>query len=225
MSDSVEDEPVFSTPDCFDVSDDNGIWGEPSAESNPAADAEMRRRTEWLDRQWEEGIRSGGSALWFLGICLASGFFAIICAVFREAGSGGATAVFLFAPACEEIAKIAIPLMTLEKRPWTFHYPSQIVVSCLLSGLIFATIENILYFVVYIPHEELTDGIVAWRLCVCTALHITGAAISSAGLVAGWRAAKKTRGTFNFRTALPYIIAAMTIHGIYNLSMLFVAGL
>ena len=76
-----------------------------------------------------------------------------IVAVYEKAMAVGA-------PVVEEVAKVVLPMMWLEKEPWRFRGVWAIVFPCIVSALVFATIENLLYFHIYIPRDKLSDGII-----------------------------------------------------------------
>ena len=215
-SDSVLDEPAFMRPDAMSVSDDNGIGGEPALSARVEA-AECRGRTaEWLRRQWTGGAGKGQIGT-FLGVCIASGLIAVFCALVKGGSGYLSLAVIVGAPVVEEISKILCPLMVLEKRPWRFASAGAIIAACALSGLVFASVENLLYFNVHIPREKLTAGIVLWRLVVCTSVHVAGAVASGIGLSRAWRRAAQSFGRFEIGRIWPYVVAAMILHGLYNL--------
>ena len=214
--DDLSEEPVFQQVTPPSVSDDSGVAGEPAlADSAVAADARAARQ-DWLVRQWTES-RGGMRISLFAGLCAVSGLFAVACALLKNSFGGSLFAVILGAPLVEELGKVAAPLMVLEKKPWSFGSASSIVFIGLVSGLVFASIENLLYFFVYIEQEELTSGVILWRLIVCTALHVLCAAISSSGLARAWTKASRTKGTFALNAVVPYFIVAMVLHGVYNL--------
>ena len=202
----------------------NGVWGEPALVDAEAADAERTRHRAWLVEQW-----SGTSAKTRLGVffllCAFSGLVAIPCAVLKGLFGYGALLIAVAAPLAEEMAKAILPLMVLEKRPWFFGSYSSIVLVGLLSGAVFASVENVLYLFVYIPSEKLTQGTVLWRLVVCTALHVGCAALSCSGLARAWRRARERRAEFEMSVAMPCLIAAVAIHGVYNLCALVYEGL
>ena len=152
----------------------------------------------------------------FFGLCAASGLFAILCAFAKGALGFGLLAVAVGAPVVEETAKVVLPLMCLEKEPWRFRGVSSIALTCLCSALVFATIENLLYFHVYIPKDKLTAGIIQYRLTVCTLMHVACTMISTCGLAKAWREAKKGLSAFSAPAVTPYLGVAMVIHGLYN---------
>ena len=131
-----------------------------------------------------------------------------------ESVSATALAIAVAGPVAEELAKIAAPLMMLEKRPWLFSSGASLAGLCALSGLVFATIENLVYFFVYI--QDPTPEIVLWRLFACTALHVACASLSGFGLARAWRRAAAARGAAEPSLATPWIVAAMAVHGAYN---------
>ena len=71
--------------------------------------------------------------------------------------------------------------------------------------------------------EKLTDGIVLWRLVVCTSVHVSGAAVSGIGLSRAWRLASQSFGRFEISRVWPYVFGAMVLHGLYNLGALIYA--
>ena len=48
--------------------------------------------------------------------------------------------------------KVAMATYVVEKRPYLFTSTAQIMFAGLAAGLSFASIENLLYLGVYIPH-------------------------------------------------------------------------
>ena len=193
--------------------DPNGIWGEPALAAAPAAAAARARHAAWLAAQWD-GARPTRRAGVFLALALEAGPFALLCAIVGESVSATALAIAVAGPVAEELAKIAAPLMMLEKRPWLFSSGASLAGLCALSGLVFATIENLVYFFVYI--QDPTPEIVLWRLFACTALHIVCASLSGFGLARAWRRAAAARGAAEPSLATPWIVAAMAVHGAYN---------
>ena len=217
--DSVNREAVFGDAFRPDVSDSGGIGDEPALSSAAAAEEERRNRLEWLEAQWRA---APSSREWFLLplLMVVSGFAAIVCALMKGGGGSMALAIAVLAPVVEETSKIIVPAMVLEKRPWRFSSAAELLVVCAFSGLIFATVENLLYFFVYIPKDQLTIGILLWRLSVCTLLHVSCASISGFGLGRVWRAARENRSVAELSRASGFVIAAMVLHGLYNLGTL-----
>ena len=56
-----------------------------------------------------------------------------------------------------------------------------------------------------------------WRLIVCTVMHVGCTMLACGGLVRAWSRAHEACGEFKMAVALPWLIAAMVIHGVYNL--------
>ena len=216
--DSVNREAVFGDVSRPDVSDSGGIGDEPVLSGAAAAEEERRNRLEWLEAQWRA---APSTREWYLFPLLmaVSGFAAIVCALMKGGGGSMALATAVLAPVVEETSKIIVPAMVLEKRPWRFS-SAELLVVCAFSGLIFATVENLLYFFVYIPKDQLTIGLLLWRLSVCTLLHVSCASISGVGLGRVWRAARENRSVAELSRASGFVIAAMVLHGLYNLGTL-----
>lgn len=221
VEEGVGAEPIFQGVKLSAAAEiEEGVGAEPVlADVSSATDARLARKV-WYAEQWAKPRRGLQTAV-FLGLCAVSGLFAVVCAFGKGAIGWAALAIVIGAPVIEEIGKAAGPLMVMEKRPWLFRGPSSLLLIGLVSGLIFATIENLLYFFVYIEPEKLTPGIVLWRLTVCTAVHIAGASISCAGLARAWTHAAREKGPFSMDMAVPFFIGAIVLHGTYNLGALF----
>ena len=191
------------------------LWDEEALADTAAAKVDCERHRQRLHELWSNPPRSAVRRLAAL-IPVASGAFAIICTFAKGAIGLGLLAVAVGAPVVEETAKVVLPLMLLEKRPWLYRSASAIFTACIASALVFASIENLLYIKVYIPEKELTEALIRYRLVVCTSLHVACTAISAHGLATAWREAKDRRSEFDMATATPYLATAMAIHGAYN---------
>lgn len=213
--DSVREEPVFTQPEAMSDADGNGVANEPALSASPEATANRDKEKIWFSRQWTEGKNKvrPWTVAWF---CLASVVMALPCALLKEEANTLPLFEVVVAPVVEETAKILFPLIMLEKTPWRFSNGFVLLAVCCVSGLLFASLENLLYFHLYIPAGKLTTGIIYWRLLVCTFVHVAGTALSGTGLVRAWQEAKQSCGRFNGALAWPYIIAAMILHGLYN---------
>lgn len=209
----VWSEPALtSTPS---KTEDSGVWGEPALIDAAAADSARSRHEARIAEMWA----STGTLqrlLVFTALSVFSGCIAILCTFAKGAVGYTVLAVVLGAPVVEELSKAMGPLMVLEKRPWLFGSATSIVLIGVVSGLVFATVENLLYFFVYIPAGELTYGTFIWRMTACTALHVTGTVLSCIGLARAWRRAERAKAEFKAEIAAPWCIAAIVLHALYN---------
>jgi len=131
-------------------------------------------------------------------------------------GVAGAAAVVLFGPVTEEMLKISAALITIEKRPYIFRNARQIFICCFVSGLIFSTVENLLYLNIYIA--EPSSLLILWRWTVCVLLHTGCVSISSIGLIKMWKNTMENMTKPRLPQMSKYLIAACVIHGVYNLA-------
>lgn len=151
-----------------------------------------------------------------LAVAFLSGLWSVLGAFWHaNTGTGGSFfAVSVWGPVVEEVMKIALIAVIIERAPYLFTNRLQILVAAVGAGLMFSIIENFLYLFVYIPDPP--AWLVAWRWTVCVALHV------GCTLVAGMGAAKvwQTQVTEMRRVAVPvdmrYLVAAILIHGLYN---------
>ena len=215
MAAGIEDEPALTGMARAGDAGADAIGGEAALAGVPEAARDRARGKEALRRLWESPPRSG-ALLRFIGLCAASGVFAVICTLLKGSVGFGFLAVVVGAPLVEESAKVVLPLVWLEKEPWRFRGVLSIALICLCSALAFAMIENLLYFHVYIPKDKLTDAIMQYRMTVCTLLHVSCTMVSACGLVRAWRNAKEGLCAFSAPTVTPYLAVAMVIHGVYN---------
>ena len=128
----------------------------------------------------------------------------------------GISLIVLIAPIVEEICKLLGLILLLEKRHHWLGGPAEIVILAALSGAVFATIENGLYIFVYAP--EAKEGFVAFRLMVCTSLHVATSTVFGIGLARVWRRMRAGR-KFEIEPAMWFYVAAVALHAAYNTSV------
>ena len=138
------------------------VWDEPALSAALVGPADGPRLTyaEWLD--WRIAT-TPVARTWLvtLAIVLAAGPWGVLGALFESmtAGAWGLIAVTVIAPVVEETMKVAIALWVIEKRPYLFRMPVQILLCALAGGLAFAFIENLMYLNVTIPGYVETQGL------------------------------------------------------------------
>lgn len=147
------------------------------------------------------------------------GLFAIGTAFFAAGGTGSWAAVLgavLFAPLVEELGKASGALYLVERHPWRVPNALILPLITLTAGLVFAVVENVLYLEVYI--EDPSPAIVTWRWIAGPLLHGGCALLSGIGVGRMWRAIDAGEGLPDIRHAARWLLAAMLVHGLYNLS-------
>jgi hypothetical protein len=195
------------------------VWDEPglSGELGVARKPEDLDYALWLKR----GLAATTSwKSWRVTIiaALLAGPWAIVGA-FIGAGRTGMSSmtiltVSLIGPVIEETMKMAIPFYIVEKRPFLFRSPSQIIICALAGGLAFAIIENLLYLNIYITDASLYLKI--WRWTVCTALHMGCSFIVGLGVLRVWQDIWGRWGRAKLEDAFPMTAFAIGLHGVYN---------
>lgn len=124
----------------------------------------------------------------------------------------------IFAPIIEELLKQSGMVYLLEKKPYRIMGASQFILAGAISGLVFATIENLVYIYVYGPASGVDVAqMAAYRWPVCTALHVTCSIIASTGLIRSWSKMNQTMRPAQLSHATGGFTAAMVLHGAYNL--------
>ena len=195
-----------------------GAWDEPALSPGLAGErpAHVETYAHWL----AEGIkRTSLTKSWSITLALAlgSGLWAIVGALLSQiqsSSAGGLLLIIVIGPLAEEMLKASAALMTIEKWPYIFKSPVQILLCCIAAALGFAILENILYLHLYI--KDPTASLILWRWTVCVALHTGGSTIVALGLIRIWRHAMTTGTAPRVSLGTPYIITAAVIHGSYN---------
>jgi hypothetical protein len=206
------------SPDDLDARADQSVWDEPTCARELAGDVpgEALTLSRWLAWRWRttSALRSWSVTVL---IVLCAGPWAVVGAFMSRSYGGGGfgfLAVCVFAPAAEELLKASSCLLVVERRPYLFRSPAQILLCCLASGLVFAAIENVLYLHVYVarPSEQL----VFWRWTICVVLHAGCTLCTGMGLARAWSVSRRTLRRPDLSAIMPYLLCAVTIHGVYN---------
>ena len=196
---------------------ESSIWDEPGLSRELAGDTPEDAVT-WLKWYREKAAQTTSMMTWgmTLTVALASGIFAILGAIFLQVGPANHVLLAVVAaPVTEEIMKIALAIWVCEKRPWLFHSPAQILICGLASALIFAAIENVLY----LGFGNASPSLVAWRWTVCVLLHVSCSLIASIGVAKVWTEFQREQRMPQLSDGAPWIVAAMILHGTYNLTV------
>jgi RsiW-degrading membrane proteinase PrsW (M82 family) len=230
-SHSVYDEPQFrgdsfvgdpadapAPQEKHDLPVGQGAWDEPALSQDLAGErpAHVQTYAQWLATNvasfsW---AKSWGITL---ALALGSGLWAVVGAMLSQVQSNSAGSILLivvFGPLAEEMLKASAALIAIEKWPYVFRSPAQIVFCCIAAAFGFAVLENLLYLRLYI--SEPTSFVIWWRWTVCLLLHTGCSTIASMGLVRIWRQTMATETQPRVALGTPYFITAATVHGVYN---------
>lgn len=167
-----------------------------------------RRDATPMSRRWS-AVVSAGVVAGSLGV------FGAFASLFYT-GLGG---VILFAvvvgPLVEETAKSIAAWFLAGQRPWLVPTAWSIVAVMVAGGIGFAVIENWLYLSVYIADPS--EGIIRWRWIFGPLVHGTASLIVGIGLARSWLRLERAGEAPRPDAVVPWLIAAATFHGIYNL--------
>lgn len=248
---SVTAEPWFNQTEFFSAADPHAAMDNPStwgSQARQLAEHELAEHSVWDEPATSTQLLSGADAMddsnavtWFRYyqkqaattpalvtwlvtglIVLLAGPLAILGAIINGFGGDAFLMLVFFGPTIEEVLKIALPLWVVEKRPWLFSNHFQILLCGLGAGLAFAVIENLIYLNLYFPNAS--PPLIAWRWSVCVALHTGCSAIAAGGLIQVRRGMLRRGHQPHLYDGGRWIIAAIVIHGIYNLFAIFLSG-
>lgn len=214
--------PTVSIPTGADP--ESSVWDEPGLSPILSGDIPDDAVTWWRHYSRQVQGTSAGSS-WFITIVLA--LVAGPCAIVGTFISGRyadtqLVLVSIIGPTVEEIMKIAIPIWIVEKKPWLFRSAMQILLCSFVSGLAFAAVENVIYLNIYIP--DASAGMIRWRWTVCVLLHSGCSLIAGIGVVRVWTRFQMATRPPALSDGAPFIVAAIVIHGIYNLFAMLLAA-
>ncbi len=151
------------------------------------------------------------------------GALGILAAAWQEMTAGAPLMVIVVAPVIEEIVKPLGVIYLIDRRARWIRSAAHVVGMCIVAAAVFATIENLVYIHVY--HRGASVGFKVFRYTVCTALHVTCSAIVGFGLVRAWRKILDTGKRFDIDDCLGFFVAAVAVHGGYNLLMFLLEAL
>ncbi len=177
---------------------------------------------QWLAQKRAECTLAGNWAVTLVA-AFVGGLFAIVGALMTTDAQSWVTflLIVLFAPIVEELLKQSGMIYLLEKKPYRICTAAQFIVAAVISALIFAAIENLMYIHLTANMVGIEDIVKfsSFRWKYCTLLHVSCSVIASLGLLRVWkkqlaegRAADLAYGFWPF-------VTAMVIHGGYNLTV------
>ncbi|MFK7788669.1 MAG: PrsW family glutamic-type intramembrane protease [Phycisphaeraceae bacterium] len=149
-------------------------------------------------------------------VAFLSGWWSVFGA-FWNVNVGGWSSFFAIAvwgPVVEEVMKIALIAVIIERCPYLFRSRGQIIVTAIGAGLMFSIIENFLYLFVYVPNPP--SWLVIWRWTVCVALHVGCTLVAGLGAAKVWHKQITQLRRVSVPVDMRYLAAAILIHGVYN---------
>jgi RsiW-degrading membrane proteinase PrsW (M82 family) len=176
---------------------------------------------DWIQEQRQRCSLAGNLGATLLA-ALIGGPFAVVGAFM--AGRQTSAAILytvLFAPIIEELLKQSGMIYLLEKKPYRLFSATQFLFGALISALIFAGIENLMYIHLYTAGKDLNNpaDYALFRWTVCTGLHGVCSLIASIGLIRLWKRQQTDGRAIDLAGAYPCFATAMVLHGLYNLTV------
>jgi len=203
---------------------EHSVWDEPTTSAALVSDQDPNAIT-WYGYYLFKASQTSAAKTWWVtcGIVLLAGPLAILGALFNGYSGTGLVMVVLMGPTVEEILKLALPLWVIEKRPWLFSQGGQILVCAFAGGMAFAIIENWVYLNIYVPNPS--DLLIVWRWTVCVLLHVSCSLIAGIGLIRVRQQMHATRNRPQLFHGARWVVAAIVLHGSYNLLAVFLNDL
>lgn len=202
---------------------EHNVWEEPSL-SPDLVDAPGEGQLtypRWLEAQIQKTTFLESIEVTLL-VALAAGPWGVLGAFWTAIyGTGwqavGLLAVVVFGPVSEEVVKISAAWWVVEKRPYLFKSIPQILFCAGCGGAAFAAIENCIYIYVYNPDHSVNFVLFRWTVCV--GLHVSCSLVAGLGLARVWDNAIRNRHRPKTAMGIPWLVVAITGHGLYNLSV------
>lgn len=196
----VNTDPVSDSPDLAD---------EPALrwrDDLPPRRVEDRRESTPRWRRWL-AVAAGA---------LIAGPFAILGALFfnSTAGVAGVLLVVVVGPVVEESMKGFAAIFMAEFRPWLVPAAAALVGMTVVSGLVFAVVENFWYLEVLIDDPSARITTVRWIFGPL--VHGVGALLVGIGAARMWRRSIASGRRADFNVVRPWIVGAAIWHGGYN---------
>ena len=196
------------------------VLGQPCPECNqvqyerPSA-TDREGYAHWLASRIKTTSQTKSWAI-VLAVALLSGLWSVFGAFWNASVGGwsGFFAIAVWGPAVEEVMKIALIAVMIERVPYLFVSRAQILIAAIGAGLMFAIIENFLYLFVYVPDPP--TWLVVWRWTVCVALHVSCTLVAGIGAAKDWHKPITQLRRVPVPVDMRYLFAAILIHGLYN---------
>jgi RsiW-degrading membrane proteinase PrsW (M82 family) len=180
----------------------------------------------WLEAKRARCSVLGNLSYTFLAAIVAGPFAVLGAFMSGRGGWYGIGYGVAFAPVVEEFLKQSGIIYLLEKKPYRIFATWQFVFSAVVTALIFATIENLLYINFYIPKDKVLswETFVFFRWTGCTAVHVCCSMIASLGLIRVWKRQLADGRAADLSRAFYYFAIAIAVHGLYNFGAMFFNG-
>ena len=153
----------------------------------------------------------------FAALLVISGSVFAIPGIFQaELAAIGPLAASVFAPVIEEAFKPAGVYLVLIKWPGTLKNRAVTALLTALAGITFGLIESTIYMTVYFPEHTHSD--LVFRYTVPVMIHTLASFIFGLGLNQQLLVSWKRGGPFLISN-WGFILAAMVIHSVYNITV------
>jgi len=196
------------------------MTGHPCPECGRIEHYEPPRGSEVTYMQWvdDHAVEVSPQKSWLIAIIvpILGAPFALGCALFTVEYFGLMHFV-LVAPIASEVLKIAIASIVVERRSHLIRRESQLYVMILGTAAVFAVVQNLIYLLLYFSSPPPPIELIAYRWLIGPLAHIISAAIAAHGITLVWKQAKEQKREPRLTRAYPWVIAAIVVHGLYNL--------
>ena len=231
-----EPDPSEQTVQPIDGSEDEISTIRDFVSNEPAFTGELKQAHlgQWLIEKRAQCTLEGNITVTLVAALLA-GLFAIVGALFESTNASLTLNpivrkivyilyMFLYGPIVEELLKQSGMIYLLEKKPYRIFSIWQFLCAAVISALVFSAIENLLYINFYADSERLNDlqAFAAYRWKYCTLLHVTCSIVASFGLIRVWKKQQADGRAADLSHGFWLFVAAMAVHGLYNLTVVLV---
>ncbi|MFK7819653.1 MAG: hypothetical protein AB8G99_13120 [Planctomycetaceae bacterium] len=177
-------------PNTSDV--EHTVWDEPGLSRQLAGKTPDDALT-WARWFEEKSALTSVADSWLVTglLCVLSGPLAVFTAGFRFGGSTfDIILLLLVIPAAEELLKVMLPLWVVEKRPYLFIAPFQLLLCCACSGLFFGALRHVFAVSLYNPGGTISSHS-GESLLLSIAMHVITSSIAGMALVRIWSQSRR----------------------------------
>lgn len=194
------------------------VWDEPGLSTDLSGNTpgNAYAYANWLVAKFGETSDSQSNRA-LVGIILSVGVASLAISIFQGLFRLWNAPFFMSCitfPIAEELAKIAVMIWVMERKPFLFKRPSQILWCSILGACLFIVVQNGLFFKLFSIGSEF--DLMLWRWIALPLIHVICSLFSATGFVRVWRRCVEDRTRPEITLASSWVMIAMLVHCLFN---------